>query len=257
MNVDQERPAAGISEGVYVDPLDVITGPYNAINWVADEVFRLIADLFDRFGPPIVFVAALAEATVGVGVVFPGVLFIFLAGAYAAEDDTSIMLIFVLATAGTAIGDTVSYWLGRWGGGRLENSRLGPTMRTGRALILGRGRWLIPFYHLNSWTRAVGPFGAGALRLPLRVWMPLDYAGAVIASAAWVGAGAIFGRALLTDDGTLNDHPALRIGLGVAAMAWVWFVHREFQKAKRRESEAQANDHSADESDERSDPPAA
>ena len=67
---------------------------------------------------------------------------------------------------------------------------------------------------------------SGAVRMPLRIWMPLDYAGATIANAVWIGGGAILGTAVLTDDGTLEQHPALRIGLGVLAMAWFVVMHR-------------------------------
>jgi len=107
-------------------------------------------DLFDRFGLPIVFFAALAEATVLVGVVFPGVVLIFLGGAYATSEGASLPYVMFIAIAGTAIGDTLSYGLGRWGGARLADTRLGPTLRTAQTVISGRGRWLIPFYHLNN-----------------------------------------------------------------------------------------------------------
>jgi membrane protein DedA with SNARE-associated domain len=60
------------------------------------------------------------------------------------------------------------------------------------------------------------------LRLPLRVWLPLDYLGAVVSNTVWVGAGAILGTALLTEDGTLEEHPAIRIGL--IALGVTWFV---------------------------------
>lgn len=191
--------------------------------------------LFARFGLPIVFLAALIEALVMAGIVFPGVVVIFLGGVYAAEQDTPVALVLALATVGTVLGDWISYSLGRWGGARLSSSRLGPSLRLGEALIAGRARLLIPFYHLHSMTRAVGPFGAGALRLRLRVWAPLDLAGAVIANSVWVGAGVIFGRTLLTEDGTLQQHPALRITLYLAAVVWVLFLQREVLKAVGRE----------------------
>jgi membrane-associated protein len=216
-----------------------VTAPYDAVNWLADRIFVLLADLFRDFGTPIVFLAALAEATVGLGVVVPGVVLIFLAGAYAAEEGQSIPLMLAVAAAGTMLGDTISYAAGRFGSARLGGTRVGPALRYGEAVVRdalerGRLRWLIPFYHLNSVTRAVGPFGAGAVRLPLRIWLPLDYAGAVVANTAWMGAGALLGRAVLTPDGSLEQHPALRIGLFVAAVAWLLFVRREVLRSRRR-----------------------
>ncbi len=226
-------------EGGRLDLVDLLTAPYDAVNWLADRIFVLLSELFRDYGTPIVFVAALLEATVGLGVVVPGVVLIFLAGAYAAEEGQSIPLMLAVAVVGTILGDSVSYAAGRFGAARLGSTRVGPALRYGETIIRdalerGRLRWLIPFYHLNSVTRAVGPFGAGAVRLPLRVWVPLDYAGAILANAAWMGAGAVLGRAVLTPDGTLEQHPALRIGLFAAAVAWLVFVRREVERSRRR-----------------------
>lgn len=209
------------------------------MNWVTDQVFLLLNALFAQYGVVIVFIAALSEATVGLGLVVPGIIMIFLAAAYAQEQDTSLVVLFVAANLGTVIGDTISYALGRWGGDRLRSTRFGPALRMGEALVSGHARWLIPFYHLNSVSRTLGPFGAGALRMPLRIWIPLDYFGAVLANVVYMGAGAVFGRALLTEDGTLREHPALRIGFAVAAVVWVYLVRREFEKT-RAQASAQA-----------------
>ena len=205
--------------------LDVLRAPYDGWNWLADELFLAMSSAFLRWGVPIVFFAALTEATIGLGVVFPGVVVMFLAGAYTGDQDGSLSLAFGVAVLGTIIGDTVSYGLGRWASNWMRR-RFGTTLRMGEALIEGHARWAIPFYHLNSVTRAVGPVASGALRFPLRIWMPLDYLGAVIANLAWVGAGALLGQAVLTDRGTLDPHPALRIGLVVLAVAYALFVQR-------------------------------
>lgn len=212
--------------------LDIITAPYDLVNWVADQVFLVLAALFVRYGVPVVFVAALAEATVGVGVLVPGIVMIFLAGAYAQEQGASLVLLFVVANVATLLGDVISYGLGRWGADWLRGTRFASVLRLGEAMMTGRARWLIPFYHFNSVTRTLGPFGAGALRMSLWIWLPLDAVGAVLANTAYMGAGAILGRAVLTPDGRLEEHPALRIGLFVAAAFWVWLVRREWQRTR-------------------------
>lgn len=193
--------------------------------------------LYDQFGLPIVLVAALAEATVGLGAVFPGQILMFLAGAYSGSNRERLLLVYLVAIAGTATGDTWSYALGRWGGRWLESTRLGASLRLGRALMSGRVRWMIPFYHLHSLTRTVGPFGAGAVRMPIWTWMPLDYLGVLISNAIWVGAGAILGTAMLTEEGTLKQHPALRIGLFLFAMTW-FLVMQHLATRRLRELEA-------------------
>jgi len=223
-----------------LDPLELLTAPYDFLNWITDILFVAINSLFDRFGTPIVFFSAITEATIGLGVVFPGVLMMFLGGAAASQGDASVWLVFLAAALGTIIGDTVSYAAGRWGGERLARTRLGPSLRMGAQLMDGRARWLIPFYHLHNVTRALGPFGSGALKIPLRVWMPLDYAGAVIANSVWVGGGFILGTAVLDEDGKLEEHPALRIGLALAATAWFLIMRETMQRRIRaiREREA-------------------
>jgi membrane protein DedA with SNARE-associated domain len=219
----------------------VVKAPYDGWNWLVDELFLAMSAAFLRYGVPIVFAAALTEATIGLGVIFPGVLVMFLAGAYTGEQGDSLSLVLVVAVVGTIIGDTVSYGLGRWASSWMRR-RFGTTLRMGEALISGHARWAIPFYHLHSVTRAVGPVASGALRFPLRIWMPLDYLGAVIANLAWVGAGALLGQAILTERGTLETHPALRIGLVTLGVAYALFVQRAML---RRRSELLAEPEAA------------
>ncbi|MSP22727.1 MAG: hypothetical protein EXR66_06885 [Dehalococcoidia bacterium] len=197
---------------------------YDLINWAADQVFLTMNSLYGRFGMPIVFIAALAEATVGLGAIFPGQILMFLAGAYTGWHPERLLLVYLVAITGTMIGDTWSYGLGRWGGRAVESTRLGPSLRLGRAMMQGRTRWMIPFYHLHSVTRTIGPFGAGAVRMPLWTWAPLDYLGAMISNAVWVWSGAILGTAVLQEDGTLKPHPALRIGLFLFALSWFYVM---------------------------------
>jgi hypothetical protein len=52
----------------------------------------------------------------------------------------------------------------------------------------------------------------------------------VIANTVWVGSGAIFGTTVLTENGTLEQHPLLRIGLAVLATAWFLLVQREVMR---------------------------
>lgn len=217
--------------------IDIVTAPYDALNWLADILFVAVGQLFERYGTPIIFVSAVAEATVGLGVVFPGLVVMFLGGAVASHGEANVVSVLAVAIAGTALGDTISYAAGRWGGERLGRTRFGPSLRMGAEIMRGRARWLLPFYHLHNATRAVGPFGAGALRIPFRVWLPLDYLGAAISNSVWVGAGFVLGTAVLTDEGKLNEHPAVRLGL--AAVAALWFMTMHYLLSRRmREIEA-------------------
>jgi membrane protein DedA with SNARE-associated domain len=213
--------------------LHVLGAPLQLLGWITDALFLTVRALFDQFGIPIVLLSGLAEATFAVGLVFPGVVIMFLAGAQSAGDPGRLLAVFAAAVGGTVLGDTISYALGRWGGHYLLRSRWGPSVRVGSALVRGRARWFIPLYHLYSVTRALGPFGAGAVRMPVWSWLPLDYVGAAVANAIWVGSGAVLGTAVLTPDGRLQQHPLLRIGLAVLGVAWFLLFRNIVQRRMR------------------------
>ena len=69
--------------------------------------------------------------------------------------------------------------------------------------------------------------------------MPLDALGAATSNLVWMGTGAVLGRAVLTERGTLEQHPALRIGLIALAVVWVALVQGALIRRRRRE-QAQA-----------------
>lgn len=221
--------------------IDLISAPYDAFNWLLDLVFATAYSLFTQFGAPIVFLAALIESTLGLGMVFPGQQIISLGGAAAAKGAAgNVVVMLVFATAGTILGDLISYVAGRWWSERLFASRFGPSLRVAASMMEGRARWLIPFYHFYSVTRSVGPAAAGALRLPFRVWFPLDAFGAALFNTIWITVGYAFGAALLQDDGTLKESPVVRIGLVVVAMGWFLIVRHLFEKRLREAREAEA-----------------
>ena len=241
----RSQPARSTLDGFF----HLLGAPLDLLGWLTDQIFLTVNVLFDRVGLPIVFASGLAEATVGVGVVFPGVIIMFLGGAHAAGEPLGLAAVWLVASGGTVLGDTISYGLGRWGGRYLAGSRFAPSMRLGAAIMEGRARWLIPFYHLYSVTRAVGPFGAGVVRMPLMIWLPLDYLGAAVANGVWIGGGALFGAAVLTPDGRLEQHPALRIGLLIAGAVWFLLMQRAVQSRMRtltRAPSATAPDAAAD-----------
>ena len=198
-----------------------------------DLVFATAYSLFVQFGAPIVFFAALTEATLGLGMVFPGQQIIALGGAASAKGEGNVVAMLAFATAGTILGDVISYSAGRWWSQTLFESRFGQTLRIAAAMMEGRARWLIPFYHFYSVTRSVGPAAAGTLRLPLRIWLPLDMLGAIVFNTVWITAGYVFGAVLLREDGTLKESAVIRIGLVVVALAWFLAVRYLFERRMR------------------------
>jgi len=165
--------------------------------------------------------------------VFPGQQLIALGGAASAKGDGNVVAMLVFATCGTILGDVISYTAGRRFSATLYQSRFGPTLRVAASMMDGRARWLIPFYHFYSVTRSVGPAAAGALRIPVRIWLPLDILGATFFNTVWVLVGFAFGTALLQEDGTLKESPVIRLGLVVVAMAWFIVARQLFERRMR------------------------
>ncbi len=204
-------------------------------------MFATAYGLFVQFGAPIVFLAALTESTLGLGMVFPGQQLIALGGAASAKGQgDTLYAVLAFAIAGTILGDVISYTAGRRFSDALYRSRFGPTLKVAASMMEGCARWLIPFYHFYSVTRSVGPAAAGALRIPLRVWLPLDIFGATLFNTVWVVAGYAFGAALLQDDGTLKESPVVRIGLIVVALAWFVVARQIFERRMREARAAEA-----------------
>ena len=91
-----------------------------------------LADLFDGISSApdgvVVLVAALLamlEASAFVGLVVPGETVVLLAGAVTAGDGPPAVLVIAVVTAGSMVGDSLGYLLGRTVGERLRRSRPG------------------------------------------------------------------------------------------------------------------------------------
>lgn len=180
-----------------VDAIQAVAGAYSSlIRWAADSVHTL----FERYGYLAVFLGTLSENTLFVGLIVPGSLVIILAGISAHDGTFSAPLALVVGVAGTIIGDTISYCLGRFGYARFGFLR--KATETIREPILQRGTAFVLTYHFAGYTRVVGPTAAGVLRMPFIKWALADYAGAVLWVSTYIGIGYGLGIAGLTLDST-------------------------------------------------------
>lgn len=174
----------------------IIHGYSSLIRWAADSVHSL----FERYGYLAVFIGTLSENTLFVGLIVPGSLVIILAGISAHDGAFSAPLALLVGVAGTIIGDTISYCLGRFGYARLKF--LQKATEQIREPILNRGTSFVLTYHFAGYTRVVGPTAAGVLRMPFRKWAIADYSGAVLWVTAYLALGYGLGMAGITLDST-------------------------------------------------------
>ncbi len=199
-----------------------------------------LEDLADTLGPwTYALVAGLAFLETGafVGLIAPGETAIVLGGVVAAQGEINLGAMLVIAWVAAALGDLVSFGLGRRLGrpflltrgprvgvsaARLERvegffSRHGP-----KAILLGRFIGLV---------RAVAPFLAGASGMRLRSFLPWSLIGTAAWATTFTLVGYAFHESFSAAAGHLT-HGALALAvLAAAALAW-----REHRRARARRS---------------------
>jgi membrane-associated protein len=156
----------------------------------APDVEGWLTSLADTLGAwTYALVAALAFLETGafVGLVAPGETAIVLGGVVAAQGEVSLPLIALAAWLAAALGDLVSFLLGR---------------RLGRRFV--------------GLVRAVAPFVAGASGLALRRFLPYSIAGTLVWATAFTLAGYAFHESFETAAGALT-HGALALAVVAAA----------------------------------------
>ena len=124
----------------------------------------------------------------------PGLIVVVLGGLAAYEGSISLPLAVALGIAGTVIGDTVSYFMGRFGWSRVSQATsIREFADRVREPLLRRGALFVLLYHFAGYTRVVGPASAGLLQMPYRRWAPFDYAGAVLWVTSFMAVGYVLG----------------------------------------------------------------
>jgi membrane-associated protein len=195
-----------------------------------------LTDLADTLGPwTYALVAGLAFLETGafVGLIAPGETAIVLGGVIAAQGDVNLGAILLIAWLAAALGDLVSFGLGKRLGRRFllaHGPRLGVTeprlahvegfySRHGaKAILIGRFIGIV---------RAVAPFLAGASGMRLRAFLPWSLIGTAAWATTFTLVGYAFHQSFSAAAGALT-HGALACAvLAAAALAW-----REHQRSR-------------------------
>jgi membrane protein DedA with SNARE-associated domain len=200
---------------------------YRGYSWLIRQGAESVQSLFERYGYWVLFLGTMAENTLLVGLIVPGLLVVILAGLAAHDGSISLPLAAALGILGTIIGDTISYCLGRFGWSRFGRSKtLSELNAKVREPILRRGTLFVLIYHFAGYTRIIGPTAAGLLKMPYRRWAPADYGGACIWIVTYLGVGYGLGALGLTLDSTDEYFKYLEWGLLVLAMIWISIILR-------------------------------
>jgi len=196
-----------------------------------------LTDLSDTLGAwTYLLVAALAFLETGafVGLIAPGETAVVLGGVVAAQGDVSLAVMLPLAWLAAALGDLVSFVLGRRLGRRFlldRGPRLGisaPRLELVESFFARHGAKAIVAGRFVGIVRAVAPFLAGASGMALRAFLPWS----LIGTAAWATTFTLVGFAFNRSFGSAADtltHGAFALAALVAgALAW-----RAYRRARR------------------------
>ena len=209
-------------------PVEIFHGYGSLLRWAADTV----QELFEDYGYWVVFFGTLSENTLLVGLIVPGALVVLLAGLAAHDGTISWQEAIPLGIAGTIIGDTISYFIGRYGWSRFGQTKLLQDLyEKAREPLLRRGVWFVLLYHFAGYTRVIGPTAAGLLRMPFRRWAMADYGGAVLWILAYFGIGYGLGLAGLTLDSTDEYFRYVEWALLIAIGTWGYFLIKKHEEA--------------------------
>jgi membrane protein DedA with SNARE-associated domain len=181
-----------------------------------------ITETLVRHGYAVVFAWVLAEQ---IGVPLPAVPFLLAAGALAGTGRLSLAIILVVAALASLISDTLWYFVGRLGGGRVLRwlcvISLEPDSCVRRTQdVFGRhgARSLLVAKFVPGFNTAAPPL-AGIIRMPLLTFMVFTGLGGLIWAGVFVGAGWLFSAQL-----ELVASYAARLGGGALVIVGIGFV---------------------------------
>ena len=151
-----------------------------------------IFELFSRYSYWVVFLGLFLENAAFLGFVFPGVTILFIAGFLIHSGTVDPFLVLVCAFAGTVLGDNVNYALGRWGLQRLPwVKKMLDSNPKAIEFINKQPVWLYTFFHFPGILRPIVPVGLGASLFSFRLWIIIDFVGALLFVAAYLTGGYV------------------------------------------------------------------
>ncbi len=144
-----------------------------------------LADLASPWGYLVVGLLTLLEASAMIGLAVPGEAALLVGGFLVSQDKAELWPMMAVAIVGAIVGDSVGYEIGRHLGPRLRRSRLGRWVGEERwqraeSYLAHHGGRAVFFGRFVGVLRAMVPTLAGLSRMPYRVFLPWNVAGACI-----------------------------------------------------------------------------
>jgi membrane protein DedA with SNARE-associated domain len=154
---------------------------------------------YDTYGYPLVFVGALLENTILLGLFLPGGTLVLLGAVYAQQGRMALAGVLLLGWMGTVAGTSLDYALGRWGlqpalGNTGLMRKLQPGLDEAGRFIARYGPWAFLLAHFIGHVRSFVAITAGTTNLPYSRFLLYEGAAALVWNLLFVGTGYFLGR---------------------------------------------------------------
>lgn len=170
----------------------------------------------------LVFLVAFAESVAVVGIVVPGVMILFGAGALIASGELAFWPTAILAIAGAISGDSLSYWIGTRYRDQIRAhwpfNRHPKPLDRGVDFFKKYGAMSVAFGRFVGPGRAIIPMVAGMMQMPRTRFAAANISSAIAWGPAYLAPGIVFGASL-----KLAAEAAARLAiLIIILMALLW-----------------------------------
>jgi membrane-associated protein len=179
----------------------------------------------------VAFLLPAAEASIFLGIVFPGEIALILAGVAASLGNVSVVWVLVVGILGAVIGDSIGYWVGERWGNQVLHSTLGrriphEKLDLARAYIARRGARAVFVGRFTAALRALVPGLAGMSGVRYSVFLPWNILGGAVWATGSVMLGYVAGTAWEKAAHYASIFGSVVLGLVVLGLAYAWWRHR-------------------------------
>src|SRR3989344_7092565 len=216
----------------------VLTLLWHVLHLPKDQELAEIAKrLFDTYGYVALFISAVFEGALVVGLYYPGAFIIFISVLLAGNDIPRLALIMLIVSAAFAIGLSFDYVLGKYGWYRLL-LKMGLRHEMEKAEERLRRRGLLAIF-VTYWDMNVASFtatAAGVLRYPYRSFLLYSVIALLIWNTVWTVMLVLIGQGALE---LVSGNPSYVLAVVLAWSCVIVVVHIIKNILSRREEGAQ------------------
>jgi membrane-associated protein len=189
-------------------------------------------------GPWIIFLLTILETSFVTGILVPSGVATALATGIALEEGRSVVAVALAALAGGAIGDTIGFWIGRFGrehwlsgSGRLAR-RVRDAQHRSAHYLSGRPFLSVTLARCVSFVRTLMPLVAGMSGLTYPRYLTYELLGLVLWCSLYVAIGAGLGEGWIW---VFRLFGLWALALLAAIATVVWLLVRAGRKRRRKQ----------------------